>query len=329
MNKIAFYNVTVKEREQIKKIPHKFGADYFSEKVTITNLPNKNTEILSVHANSKITAEMIKKLPNLKLIVTRTAGFDHIDLKAATAAKIKVANCAGLNADSVAEFVFGLILNQYRHFPKAFAIGKRLDFHGQESKLFGHELRGKTIGIIGTGAIGSYVARIAKGFGMNLIGFDAFKNKDLAKETGLKYVTLPQLVKQSDIVTLHVPAIPSTNKMISAKLLSGFKTGSLLVNASRGAVVDTGAVIKALQSGKLGGFMADVLEIEASPKNVSKFTASQKKMWALQKKLANLPNVLLTPHTAHATVESDERLFTHTFETILAFQKGNKISCVN
>jgi D-lactate dehydrogenase len=323
----TFYELTAPEKQWVKRKYPKLNSKFLSGSLSVKNLPSASIEILSIHTADIVNEKVLQKLPNLKLIVSRTAGLDHIDLAACRSRKISVVNCPGLNATAVAEFVFGLLLNFYRQIPASLEIGKHLDFRA--SDFIGTELAGKTIGIIGTGAIGAHVAQIAKGFGMNLIGFDAFKNQDLAKETGLKYVTLMQLVKQSDIMTLHVPAIPSTNKMISAKLLAGFKTGSLLVNASRGAVVDTAAVIKALQSGKLSGFVADVLEVEASPKNVSKFTPSQKKMWALQKKLANLPNVLLTPHTAHATVESDERLFTHTFETILAFQKGKKISCVN
>ncbi len=329
MNKISFYSVSAQEREQLKKLTPKLKADYHSAKLSLKNLPNAATEVISIHVDCKITKEFFDKLPNLKLVVTRTAGSDHIDIAAATKAGVKIANCPGMNAISVAEFAFGLILHSYRDFGKALAAGKKLNFHGQDAELFGHELRGKTLGIVGTGAIGGYVARIAKGFGMNLLGFDAFKNKDLAKETGLKYVPLAQLVKKSDVVTFHVPAIPSTNKMVSGKLLAGFKTGALLVNTARGAVVDTSAVLKALQSGKLGGYAADVLELEADPKTASRFTPAQKKIWAIQKKLANQSNVLLTPHTAHATIDSDDRIFTHTFELISAFQKGQKISSLN
>lgn len=331
MNKIVFYNVSPKEREQIKKFHHPLKADYHTKKLTLNNLPSPETEIISIHVDCKITKEIFDKLPNLKLLVTRTAGSDHIDIKAATKAGVKVANCPGLNAVSVAEFAIGLILNWHRNFGIALQAGKGLHFLGDD--VFGRELKGRTLGIVGTGAIGSQVARIAKGFGMNLLGFDAFKNKDLVKETGLKYVSLAQLVKQSDVVTFHVPALPSTNKMVSAKLLAGFKDGALLVNTARGAIVDTAAVLKALhgsKSGKkLGGYAADVLELESDPKYASRFNPAQKKIWAVQKKLANLPNVLLTPHTAHATVDSDQRIFMHTFETISGFLKGKKISTLN
>jgi len=329
MNKISFYSVSLEERAQLKKLKLNLPADYHSVKLSLNNLPSKDTEIISVHADSKIGKEVFDKLPNLKLIVTRTAGFDHIDLKLATTRGIKVANCPGLNADSVAEFVFGLILHAYRDFTKALVAGKKLNYHGQDAELFGRELRGKTLGIVGTGAIGGYVAKIGQGFGMNLLGFDAKKNTALAKETGLKYVPLSDLVKKSDVVTFHVPAIPSTNKMVSTGLLTKFKTGSLLVNTARGAVVDTQAVLKAIQTGKLGGYVADVLELESTPKNVRKFTASQRKIWATQKKLANMPNVLLTPHTAHATVDADQRIFAYTFELVSGFQKGQKISSLN
>lgn len=329
MNKISFYSVTPQERAQLKSINPKLAADYHTVKLSLNNIPHPSTEVISIHVDSKITKEVMAKLPNLKLIVTRTAGFDHIDVKTATSRKIKVANCAGLNAISVAEFAFGLIINWHRDFIKALNAGKKLNFSGQDANLFGRELRGRTLGIVGTGAIGSYMAKIGQGFGMNLLGFDAKKNLALSKETGLKYVPLNQLVKQSDVVTFHVPAIPATNKMVSSKLLAGFKTGALLVNTARGAVVDTQAVLKALQSGKLAGYAADVLELEASPKQAGRFTTGQKKIWAVQKKLAKLPNVLLTPHTAHGTLDADQRIFRHTFEVIFAFQKGQKIVTLN
>ncbi len=328
MNNIAFYSVTDTEKNQLKYVSSKVKADFYHQKLTLKNLPPSATEILAIHVDCPITEDILKKLPNLKLIVTRTAGFDHIDLKAAAKAGVKVINCAGLNAISVAEFVFGLILNWYRDFPKALEDGRKLHF--QNGAVFGHELNGKTLGIVGTGSIGSSVARIARGFGMNLIGFDSYKNKDLAKETGLKYaVSLEQLCKKSDIVTLHVPAIASTNKMVSAKLLKQFKPGALLVNTARGAVVDTAALYKALEHGKLSGYVTDVLEFESIPKDSKKITQAQAKVLDIQKNLAKLPNVLLTPHTAHATLESTDRIFRHTFELIEGFQKGQKINFLN
>lgn len=323
MSKIAFYNVSKDEHQLLEKYIKKLPVSVHSEKISSRNLPPVQTEILSVHVDSKVTADVIKKLPNLRLIVTRSAGVDHIDLKAATKAKVPVANCAGLNAVSVAEFVFGLILNNYRDLPTAFLRGRGLKFDLEDKN--GLELSDKTIGIIGTGSIGTHVAQIAKGFGMKIIGYDAKKNLAMAKQTGLKYMSLDKLISTSDIITLHVPAVKSTAKMVNGRFLSKMKSGALLVNTARGAVVDTKALVKVLESGRLGGYVADVLELEAEPG----LLAPNRPLWVLQKKLAKLPNVLLTPHTANATQEATDRILAKTLQIIQEFLKGKKIGSVN
>lgn len=334
MHKIVFYDVSKDERALISKYAKKLEMEVHSSSMSRNNFPSVHTEVLSVHVDSKVTADTIKRLPNLKLIITRTAGFDHIDLNAATKAGVMVANCAGQNAISVAEFVFGLIMNNFRNFPDAFEKGRGLKF-GFET-YNGRELYGKTIGIIGTGSIGAHVAGIASGFGMKVLGYDERKNQDLVKRGVLRYVSLDKLISSSDIISLHVPAVKSTIKMVNGKFLAKSKAGLLLVNTSRGAVVDTSAVIKALEAGHLRGFVSDVLELEAKPSVLHSFSgygpgtaAHLRKIWALQKKLVKMPNVLLTPHTAHATEESTERIIAKTFAIIGQFRKGQKISCVN
>ncbi|QQS22727.1 hypothetical protein IPM19_03800 [bacterium] len=334
MHKIVFYDVSKDERALISKYVKKLEVEIHSSSLSRNNFPSAHTEVLSVHVDSKVTADTIKRLPNLKLIITRTAGFDHIDLKAATSAGVMVANCAGQNAISVAEYVFGLIMNNFRNFPAAFKKGRDLKF-GFET-YNGRELYGKTIGIIGTGSIGAHVAAIASGFGMKVLGYDERKNQDLVKRGVLRYVSLDKLVSSSDIISLHVPALKSTIKMVNGKFLAKAKAGLLLVNTSRGAVVDTSAVVKALESGRLGGFVSDVLELEAKPSVLHALSGSNsgsmadsRQIWALQKKLVKMPNVLLTPHTAHATKEATERILARTFEIIGQFRKGQKISCVN
>ncbi len=323
MSKIAFYNVSKDEHQLLEKYIKKLPVSIHPGRISSRNLPPAQTEILSVHVDSKVTADVIKKLPNLRLIVTRSAGVDHIDVKAASKAKVVVANCAGLNAVSVAEFVFGLIMNHYRDLPNALLRGRGLKFELEDKN--GMELSGKTIGIIGTGSIGTHVAQIAKGFGMKIVGYDAKKNPAMAKQMGLSYVSLDKLISTSDIVTLHVPAIKSTAKMVNSRFLGKMKLGALLVNTARGAVVDTKALVKVLESGRLGGYVADVLELEAEPS----LLAANRPLWALQKKLAKLPNVLLTPHTANATQEATDRILAKTLEIIQGFLKGKKIGSVN
>lgn len=189
--KLTCYGLTRDQKIATKKKFSKWNTTFISGMVSKTNLPPRDTEILSIHANSVITNHVISQLPKLKLVVTRTTGYDHIDIGACKRENIKIVNCAGLNAESVAEFTFGLLLSLVRGITIGAEDGRSLDF--SRPFLDGSELNGKTIGIIGTGAIGSKVAVFAKAFGMSVVGFDSHKNQKLVKQTGLKYMSLKQL----------------------------------------------------------------------------------------------------------------------------------------
>lgn len=323
----TFYGLTAKQKQWLKqnhphlKLQHKSGS------LTLTNLPSRATEIVSIHSDSGINQALLKHLPKLKLIITRTAGVDHIDLAACQRSNVAVVNSSKLNSIAVAEFTFGLILSYLRDLPNSIAVGRQLKFNS--AVMEGGELNGKTLGVVGTGAIGSHVARIAKGFGMNILAYDAKRNLSQARQLNMRYLSLKQLVQKADIVSLHVPATPLTEQMINRALLSQFKTGAILVNMARGSVIDSKAVINALNQNRLAGYLADVLQNEQQLRGYhGRLSPKDRLIIKLQKQLAKHPRVWLTPHIAHATEQSMERILEHCVQIIQHFQQGKKISSI-
>jgi D-lactate dehydrogenase len=323
----TFYGLTARQKIWVKQAAPKLGARFKAGSVAIDNLPSSATEILSIHTESHITPAVLANLPNLKLIITRTAGVDHIDLAACRRAKVAVANCAGLNATAVAEFAMGLLLSYLRRLPTALEQGRRLQFGSDQ--MTGLELAGKTLGVVGTGAIGSNLARIAKGFGMEVVGFDTHKNFSLVKQAGLRYIGLKQLFQRSDIISLHIPGTPLTERIINRTLLSQVKSGAVLLNTARGSIVDAKAVIKALDSGRLQAYLTDVLDKEQylrhQPRELS---PKARAVLKLQRELVSHPKVWVTPHVAHDTAEASQQILAHTLSLIELFGKGKKISTI-
>ncbi len=325
---ITFYELTAKDKKWVKAHYPKMKALFNDKHLALSNLPKPDTEVISIHTGCTVTEALLKKMPNLKLIITRTAGVDHIDLTACRRAKVVVANCPGMNAVAVAEFVFGLILDFYRQISESLVIGKRLDFHA--SDFVGTELAGKTVGIVGTGAIGAHVAQIAKGFGMNVIGFDFHKNQSLVRKLGLQYVSLKALFQKADVISLHIPATPMTQKIINRALLSQVKKQAVLVNTARGSIVDSEALLKTLKAKKMAGYLTDVMDHELELKNgvSSSSSKADRKIITAQKELAKMPNVYITPHMAYASSEASDRILKFSLDTIDKFSKGKKIQSV-
>lgn len=322
----TFYELTSDEKTWVKKKYPKLKSNFSNSHVSLKNLPSSNTEIISIHTSCVITEQLLQKMPNLKLIVTRTAGVDHIDLAACRSRKISVVNSPGLNAIAVAEFVYGLLLSFYRQIPNSLQIGKKLDFHSTD--FIGTELAGKTIGIVGTGAIGAHVAQIANGFGMEIVAFDFKKNQSLVKKYGLKYISLKSVFERSDVITLHIPATPMTTKIINRVLMAQTKKHPVLINTARGSIVDSEALLKALKNNQLAGYLTDVFDHELDMTSRKQMSNAEKKVIAAEKILAKLPNVFITPHMAYASSEASERILAHSLEVIDLFGKGKKIDSV-
>lgn len=316
---IVFYDLTKSQQDWVQAKYPKLDIAFKSGLLTSRNLPNQKTEILSVHSNCKITASMLEKLPNLKLIATRTTGVDHIDLAACKKARVRVVNAAGKNAQSVSEFTIGLILTAARQI----MVGAQRVEKGrfEDDGLVGTELLGKTIGVIGTGAIGGGVLRIAKGFGMKLIAHDECKNTELKKELKFQYVPLKEIFEKADIISLHVPGTPQTKHLINERSVKSMKPTAGIVNTSRGSVVDSQAILTALKTNKLAWYAADVLEVEQN-------IFSDRALGKIDKQLVAHERTVITPHMAHGTEEAVSRVMAQTIDQITAFKKNKPVNFV-
>jgi D-lactate dehydrogenase len=258
----------------------------------------------------RVTPEVLERLPNLKLIVTRSAGYDHIDLEAAKRRGIAVCNVPDYGAHMIAEHAFGLLLAVARNIVKGNNRYKA-DRLFSDRGLQGVELCGKTLGVIGTGRIGLHSGRIAKGFGMRVVGYDVLENPSAAEELGFEYAPLEDLLAESHVVTLHVSLNKATHHLMNANRLAQMKTGAILINTSRGAVVDTQALISALRSGHIGGAGLDVLEDERERYH----------------DFGDL-NVVVTPHLGWYTDGAVDRILTIALTDIEAFMRGKHINRV-
>jgi len=334
---ISIYEVWPDMKDYIKKNLKGFKVKTYEELLTQKNL-DKDTEILTVFAGSQVTKETIEKLPKLKMIATMSTGYNHIDIETAKKKKIPVCNVPVYGQNTVAEHAFALILGLSR---KIFPSVKRVKEGSFEYLgLRGVDLNKKTLGVIGTGNIGLHLIKMAKGFGMNIVCFDAFPNKSLEKKLGFKYVSLDKLLSSSDFITLHVPLFPSTFHLINKKNIKKVKKGAYLINTARGELVESEAILWALENGILAGAGLDVLEEEANikdegiilhekgaGKNMKKektknLTAKQIKIMLMNEILIDHPNTIITPHNAFNSTEALQRIIDTTVDNIKSFAKG-------
>lgn len=294
---------------------------------------DRTTEAVCIFASSKVDAEVLAALPNLKLIATCTTGYDHIDLAACQARGITVVNVPSYGEHTVAEFAFSLLLALTR---KIVTASHRVRDDGSFSRdgLCGVDLNGKIFGVIGTGRIGRHAIRMAQGFEMKVLAYDAFPDEAYAKTAGITYVTLQELLAQSDFVTLHTPYLPSTHHLINAETLALMKPTALLINTSRGGVVDTQALLMALTNNKLGGAGLDVLEEEGAVSDELNFLKQASieghdlKAIIADHALIDLPNVIITPHNAYNTEEALVRILGTTITNIAAYLSGQPVNVV-
>lgn len=251
-----------------------------------------------------ITERVLDSCPKLKVISRYGAGYDRVDLRAAKKHQITVTNTPGVNAQAVGELAFGLILCSAR---KIASLDNQLR-NGKWVRSTGIELFGKTLGIVGLGAIGKVVANCAKGFGMDVMAYDPFIDTGYCQKQEIRSVTLGELIRCSNIITLHLPLNADTMHLINAERISGMQDGAIIVNASRGGIIDEAAAYQALKSGKLGGLGLDAFETEppeASP-------------------LFELPNVTVTPHTGAHTKEATENMANTAVKNLIDVLSGRE-----
>lgn len=266
----------------------------------------KDAEIVCCFIYSQFTREIIGKLSNLKLICTRSVGVNHIDLAACEERGIVVCHVPDYGSHVVAEHAFALLLSALRQIGTANVKVRKgqFDYHG----LKGMSLFGKTIGIVGTGKIGSRTAKIAHGFGMKILATDVCRNEQLESMYGVRYTDLKTLLSQSDIISLHIPADEKTIHIIDAAALQSMKDGVVLINTARGELIDSVALLQALQSGKVKYALLDVLEHE--------------KEFVPNKDLISHERVIVTPHIAFYADDSVKRMYDDAFTSIDEWQAG-------
>lgn len=321
-NKIAFFGVKSWEREIIEREIinlDAFGVGIFEGNVQDNMELAKKYDILSLRIYSVINKEILDKLPDLRMIATRSTGVDHIDLAECKKRKILVTNVPIYGSNTVAEYAFGLILAVAKKIVEAHQAVEDDDFSPEG--LTGVDLFGKTIGIIGLGQIGSNVAKIAYGFGMKIISVDIKPEIKIVKKYKIKMVNLETLLKESDVVTLHVPATKETYHLINRENIKIMKEGSILVNTSRGAVVESSAVIWALNKKILRGAGLDVVEEEDKLESISMIMSQRPTRNDLQDVLSyhmlrDRDDVVFTPHNASNSEEAIERIVKTTIQNI-------------
>lgn len=290
-------------------------------------------EVVSVFVNMLVTRSMIEHLPQLKLIATRSTGVNHIDLDAAKEHGVTVANVPGYGGSTVAEYAVTLLLMLTRQMRAVLDESNSTDPSRAHER--GIDLYGRTMGIIGTGNIGRGVAKIAKGFGMRVLGYDMYPNQQEAETIGFEYVELDKLLTESDVISLHIPSSPENTHLINAETLTRLKDGVTLINTARGELIDTVALVEALETGKVGAAGLDVLEDEQllNPNVFVKTVAEQKDESMLRREAAlavlqKMPNVLITNHNAFNTQGAVQIINQTTIDNIVGFFSGKSVHTV-
>lgn len=290
-----------------------------------------DAEVVSVFIYSTVDKDVLDRMPNLRMVATRSTGFDHIDLQECERRGITVSNVPYYGENTVAEHAFGLILSLSRKIYKAYMRTTRLDFSLEG--LRGTDLKDKTIGIVGAGRIGLHVVRIAKGFGMNVLVYDVRHEQLLAEVLGFTYVGFEELLRRSDVISLHAPLTKATHHMINSENINLVKRGAILVNTARGSLVETEALITALNQGIIAGAGLDVFEGEEAVKEdtailAQKLPGEQLRDILLSYTLLHRDNVVITPHIGFYSDEALRRIEETTVENIFGFIRDRKQNVV-
>lgn len=317
--KLICYGVRKVERDYFNKL-NKFGY----ELTLVEDLMNdsnvdliKGHEAVMLRANCPANRKNLEKIKSfgVEYFLTRTVGFNHIDLEAAKEMGFKMARVPGYSPNAIAELALTLTMNLVRKV--AYMVGKthEKDFRVDEY-MFSPEIRNLTVGVIGTGKIGFTAAKLFKGLGARVIAYDVYPN-EFAKEV-VEYVSLEELNKQADVITIHCPYFKGQNdKMINDDFISNLKDGAILINTARGELQDVEAIIRGLESGKIGGYGTDVF---ANEKDYFFKNLSGKQLDENMEKLISLyPRVLITPHVGSYTDEALTNMIEISYENLNEF----------
>ena len=327
--KIVVFEATEWEQRACRRLEPHYKVDCVAGRLTADEAAlHADADAITTFIRSDLRAAVLRKMPNIRLIATRSAGFDHIDLDYCRSAAIAVCNVPDYGDHTVAEHVFALLLALNRRIVEAVERTRRGDF--SREGLQGFELAGKTLGVVGAGRIGRRVIAIAKGFGMETIVFDTRPDPASAKALGFRYAGLDELLAAADVVTLHLPGGQSTHNLLGAAQFAKMKPGAVLINTSRGGAVDSEALVQALAFGRLAGAGLDVVAEEGSLVEEAEIlrpgaapSAERMRTLLADHALLDRTDVVITPHIAYDTREAVVRIIETTLDNIAAFGAGS------
>lgn len=327
MIKIAFFSTKEYDQKIFDKYNKKYNYEitYLDSKLNAETAPlAKGYDVVCVFVNDVVDKETIKKLKEykVKLIALRCAGFNNVNLKALDDS-IKAVRVPAYSPNAVAEHATALLLEINRKIYKAYQRTKKYNF--TLNGLLGFDICGKTVGVMGTGKIGKVFCQIMKGFGANVIAYDVYEDKEAEKQIGFKYVPLDTLLAKSDIISLHCPLTKENEDIINDETISKMKKGVIIINTSRGKLVDSTSLIKGLEEGKISGAGLDVYD-EESEFFLNDMSMEYKRDQNLSV-LLSMPNVIITSHQGFFTKEALNKIASDTCQNIKdIFETG---SCVN
>ena len=315
MKTIAFFDTKPYDRESFEQFNNgRYDIRFFESRLTAAALPlAKGCDAACAFVNAEIDREVVEGLVanGVKVLAMRCAGYNNVDFKAAYEVGLTVVRVPAYSPYAVAEHAVALLLALTRHIHKAAA--RTRDFNFSLVGLTGFDLHGKTAGVIGTGKIGRIFCDICKGFGMNVLAYDAYPNAS----NGLEYVSMDRLLAEADVISLHCPLLPNTRHLINAETLTKVKHGVTIINTSRGGLIDSEALLAALREGTVGAAGLDVYEEE------SEWFYEDRSDVTLQNKtlslLVSLPNVIVTSHQAFLTKEALANIAQTTLANLDAF----------
>jgi len=322
----------IKEKSQInffKKSLKGHKLSFFEKSIhEVPTIKFKKSEVIIVFIYSKFSKEIIDKLPKLKCILTQSTGFDHIDTHYAQLKKIEIGTVPFYGENTVAEHTFALILNLSRKVHKSYirTLSNNFDIEG----LRGFDLKGKTLGIIGVGHIGLHVIRMAKGFGMHVKAFDINEDNFLSEVLHFNYASLDDILKTSDIISMHMPVNKYTYHFLDEEKIKKTKKGIYIINTSRGQLINTKDLYKYLKNGHIGGAGLDVIEGEEMLSHEEELILDENKLKDLQQvvlddKIFAMENVIFTPHNAFNSQEAIQRIMQTTIDNFNFFKENKKV----
>lgn len=327
--RIAVYDTHKYEKESFERANKKYNFDitFYDFKLNETTCSSaKGFDVLCVFVNDIVSEKVIRCLKeyNVQMIALRCAGFNNVDIEAAFMDDITIVRVPDYSPHSIAEHTVGILLSLIRKLPQAYVRTRGANFSLEG--LVGSELYGKTVGIIGTGKIGKITAEILQGFGCNIMLYDIVHDQKWARRKGMEYYILPEVFQQSDIISLHCPLTDQTRHIINSSSVNMLKKNCIIVNTSRGALIDTKALIGALKSKKIAGAALDVYEEESEYffKDWSEDILTDD----ILARLLTFPNVLITSHQAFLTNEALNSIAEITLENIYKLDKDEIVDNV-